>query len=1014
MLYSGSVSGNEYDNASIKFGAGVHLGADASFTMHGGSISGNKTAGYGGGVYVQAGTTSFTMTGGTITGNSAGHDGGGVYVKNGSFTMTGGSITENRVGSGCNGGGVYADINANVTLSGAPVITENKDADGTVNNVYLDKDEVYGEGGTFIGEGGLSSTSSIGVTVDAGRMPTTDGGYTTIAEAAEGYTITADDAKRVSADAGTGYSVRQKDNALVLVKGELPHEHPICGKTCGHTGNEKHTDDIEWKPVSSLSDITEAGSYYLTKDVETSGTWELTDGVNLCLNGHSIKCTNTAEYYPVISIKENITFTLTDCEGGETPHTFKKDDTGRWVQDASGEITVKGVIFRATDVSGRGVGVSGGTFNMYGGTVCGGSLGSGGGVHVSSGTFNMYGGRISGNVSKDTSDGGGGGVYVCNSSTFNMSGNAAVSGNTAQYGSGVYLSSNSTFTMSEHAAISGNSAGNNGGGIYISYPGTFTMENGTISGNSADKNGGGVYVHNSGAFTMNSGSISGNRATQNGGGVYVKNGTFTMSGGKVTGNSATEGGGGVRLDKGTFNMSGSAVISRNTADGYGGGVDVNNGSFTMSGGSITGNTTTGDDANFCGGGGVDVYNGGSFTMSGGSITGNNSLRGGGVELNGSGTMTVSGSVQITDNWQNGTLDSSGVYVKGSKGKANNLYLYSGKTVAIGTDGLNADAHIGVSTEDWPDPGSPVKIATNATNEESHYTAIFTPDAEEADYKITKKNDNALYLSAHEHTWTYTADAATHTITAKCSECQQTGGSVTLQAPDESTLTYDGNGKAATVTASSNWQGPAVSGITIGYTYEVNGHPTMLSPGEAPINARAYTASITLGGKEVSVQYTINKADLTVTANPATITYGDTAVSNGVTYSGFVNDEDESVLGGELTYIFSYTPGMDKGLYIITPAGKTSGNYDIAFVPGTLTVEQRTVTLTWYNYENRTYGDGKRVYATAGNLLEADAGKVVVELSGNAANASGTFTAIAERLTGDKADNYKLPTTGLTQ
>lgn len=950
VLYSGSVSGNEYDNASIKFGAGVHLGADASFTMHGGSISGNKTAGYGGGVYVQAGTTSFTMTGGTITGNSAGHDGGGVYVKNGSFTMTGGSITENRVGNGYNGGGVYAGMDANITLSGAPIITRNNDTSSKANNVYHKKDEVYGVGKTLIGKGGLSSTASIGVTVDADKLPTTDGSSTIIAEAAEGYTITANDAKRVSADAGTGYNVRQKDNALVLVKGELPHEHPVCGKTCGHTGNEKHTDDIEWKPVSSLSDITEAGSYYLTKDVETSGTWELTDGVNLCLNGHSIKCTNTAEYYPVISIKENITFTLTDCEGGETPHTFKKDDTGRWVQDASGEITVKGVIFRATDVSGRGVGVSGGTFNMYGGTVCGGSLGSGGGVHVSSGTFNMYGGRISGNVSKDTSDGGGGGVYVCNSSTFNMSGNAAVSGNTAQYGSGVYLSSNSTFTMSEHAAISGNSAamtgggvfvssgsitmssdavisgnsaGNNGGGIYISYPGTFTMENGTISGNSADKNGGGVYVHNSGAFTMNSGSISGNRATQNGGGVYVKNGTFTMSGGKVTGNSATEGGGG-------------------------------------------------------------------------------------VELNGSGTMTVSGSVQITDNWQNGTLDSSGVYVKGSKGKANNLYLYSTKTVAIDTAGLNADAHIGISTEDWPDPGSPVKIATNATNEESHYTAIFTPDAEEADYKITKKNDNALYLSAHEHTWTYTADAATHTITAKCSECQQTGGSVTLQAPDESTLTYDGNGKAATVTASSNWQGPAVSGITIGYTYEVNGHPTMLSPGEAPINARAYTASITLGGKEVSVQYTINKAELTIKANDNTIVYGDTASDKGVTYSGFVNGEDKSVLGGELTYTFSYTPGMDKGLYIITPEGKTSGNYEIKTVPGTLTVEPREVTLTWHDYENRTYGDGKRVYATAGNLLEADAGKVVVELSGNAANASGTFTAIAERLTGDKAGNYKLP------
>ena len=1071
VLYSGSISGNEDDN----FCAGVHVGANASFTMHGGSISGNKTAGCGGGVKVQASSASFTMTGGTIAGNNAGQDGGGVYVKNGAFTMTGGSITDNTVGRGYNGGGVYADMNANVTLSGAPVITGNNDTSNKVNNVYLNKDELYGEGKTLIGKGGLSSAASIGVTVDADKLPTTDGSSTTIAEAAEGYTITAEDAKRVSADAGTGYNVRQKDNALVLVKGELPHEHPVCGKTCGHTGNEKHTDDIEWKPVSSLSDITEAGSYYLTKDVETSGTWELTDGVNLCLNGHSIKCTNTAEYYPVISIKENITFTLTDCEGGETPHTFKKDDTGRWVQDASGEITVKGVIFRATDVSGRGVGVSGGTFNMYGGTVCGGSLGSGGGVHVSSGTFNMYGGRISGNVSKDTSDGGGGGVYVCNSSTFNMSGNAAVSGNTAQYGSGVYLSSNSTFTMSEHAAISGNSAamtgggvfvssgsitmssdavisgnsaGNNGGGIYISYPGTFTMENGTISGNSADKNGGGVYVHNSGAFTMNSGSISGNRATQNGGGVYVENigtaftmkdgtiggstaadanaakygggvyisnGTFTISGGKVTGNSAVEDGGGVRLSKGTFNMSGSAVISRNTADGYGGGVDVNNGTFNMSGGSITGNTTTNDSPNWCGGGGVFVYDGGKFTMSGGSITGNNSLRGAGVELTGSSEMTVSGSVQITDNWQNGTLDSAnGVYVQGSSGKPENLYLYSGKTVAIGTDGLNADAHIGISTEDWPDPGSPVKIATNATNEESHYTAIFTPDAEEADYKITKKSDNALYLSAHEHTWTYTADAATHTITAKCSECQQTGGSVTLQAPDESTLTYDGNGKAATVTASSNWQGPAVSGITIGYTYEVNGHPTMLSPGEAPINARAYTASITLGGKEVSVQYTINKAELTIKANDNTIVYGDTASDKGVTYNGFVNGEDAGVLGGSLTYIFSYIPGSDTGLYIIAPQGVTSDNYEITFVPGTLTVGQREVTLTWHDYENRTYGDGKTVTATAGNLLEADAGKVQVTVRDGGWNTAGSWVARAEGLTGDKAGNYKLPTTGRTQ
>ena len=1010
VLYSGSVSGNEYDNASLKFGAGVHLGADASFTMHGGSISGNKTAGYGGGVYVQAGTTSFTMTGGTITGNSAGHDGGGVYVKNGSFTMTGGSITENTAGSGCNGGGVYADINANVTLSGAPVITENKDADGTVNNVYLDKDEVYGEGGTFIGEGGLSSTSSIGVTVDADRMPTTDGGYTTIAEAAEGYTITADDAKRVSADAGTGYSVRQKDNALVLVKGELPHEHPICGEVCGHTGGT-HA-DADWTAWDGVSDIVydanNTAYVYLTGDAERDTTLTVEKGYTLylCLNGYSLTMKAEGE---VISVTGS--FTLTDCRGG--------DDTKPY-----------GKITHAAGVDGRGVSITSAAdaslsetavFTMYGGEISGnkvsdsGSINYGGGVRVSDpySTFTMLGGIITNNEAtngggggvyigggrfemsgsavitrnKTASSLGGGGVFMNGSDTvyalneFIMSGNAVISENTATNGNGggVYMNSAPEVTMNG-GSITGNTAANNGGGVYA-FSGTFTMNDGTIAGNKATaKNGGGVYANGSTVFTVKDGTIGGStaadaNAAKYGGGVYVKNGTFTMSGGKITGNSATKDGGGVRLDKGTLNMSGSAVISRNTTDTYGGGVDVNNG---------------------------------SFTMSGGSITGNNAIRGGGVELTGiNNTMTVSGSVQIMNNWRKGTLNSaSGVYEKGSSGKPENLYLYSGKTVAIGTDGLNADAHIGISTEDWPDPGSPVKIATNATNEESHYTAIFTPDAEEADYKITKKNDNALYLSAHEHTWMYTADAATHTITAKCSECQQTGGSVTLQAPDESTLTYDGNGKAATVTASSNWQGPTVSGITIGYTYEVNGHPTMLSPGEAPINARAYTASITLGGKEVSVQYTINKAELTIKANDNTIVYGDTASDKGVTYSGFVNGENESVLGGELTYTFSYTLGSDTGLYIIMPEGKTSGNYEIKTVPGTLTVTPREVTLTWHNYENRTYGDGGAVTATAGNLVNGDEVEVTVRDGGW--NMAGSWIARAEGLTGDKADNYKLP------
>ena len=1029
VLYSGSVSGNEYDNASIKFGAGVHLGADASFTMHGGSISGNKTAGYSGGVYVQAGTTSFTMTGGTITGNSAGHDGGGVYVKNGSFTMTGGSITENTAGSGCNGGGVYADINANVTLSGAPVITENKDADGTVNNVYLDKDEVYGEGGTFIGEGGLSSTSSIGVTVDAGRMPTTDGGYTTIAEAAEGYTITADDAKRVSADAGTGYSVRQKDNTLVLVKGELPHVHPVCGdKNCteGHdnvTFRPLTMDDLGAKNLNQdginyyYRDLP-AGNWYLTGDFKPNATLRITGKVNLCLNGYSITPTD-GDCVIRLDANDSASLTLCDCSDAQSGK-ITTNLNGRGVSVTKGSFTMYGgsIANNGSTTSGyNGAGVfvdNGTTFTMYGGSITGNNSNTnlGGGVYIGGGKFAMSGDAV---ISRNStaSTWGGGGVYV-QSGTFNMSGNAAISNNTADKGSGGGVFMNGTPEVIMTGGRITNNTAQNGGGVYSS--GTFTMSGGTISGNTAkaisDTTGGGGVFVSSGTFNMSGGSITDNTVTGSdgsGGGAYVQSGTFDLSGGSITGNSAVSNGGGVCLGDGTLNMSGSAAISRNTTGGYGGGVDMEDGSFTMTGGSITGNTTTSDSPNWCGGGGVFVY-GGSFTMSGGSITGNNSVSGGGVELNGYGKMTVSGSVQIKDNWQNGTLDSaSGLYIKGY-GYANNLYLFDDKSVTIDEAGLNADARIGVITRADPAPGSPVKIATNAQKEESYYTAIFSPDAVDSDYKITKKDDNALYLNAHEHTWTYTASGAT--ITAKCSDskCNWYGGSVTLKAPEAptGTLTYTGKDQPATYT------GTLYTGETPTITYSKQGKygPETLENGALPKSAYTYTATLSVGGKSVSVNYTIEKAPLTIKANDAIIVYGETASSNGVTYSGFVNGETESVLGGDLTYTFSYIPGSDTGLYIIMPQGLTSGNYDITFTPGTLTVTQREVTLTWAGYENRTYHDGVSVTAAAGNLVNNDEIKVTV--SGGGEQTSGTHTATATGLTGAKADNYKLPTTGLTK
>ena len=59
--------------------------------------------------------------------------------------------------------------------------------------------------------------------------------------------------------------------------------------------------------------------------------------------------------------------------------------------------------------------------------------------------------------------------------------------------------------------------------------------------------------------------------------------------------------------------------------------------------------------------------------------------------------------------------------------------------------------------------------------------------------------------------------------------------------------------------------------------------------------------------------------------------------NGVRYDGFVTGEDESFLSGALQYGGDAQGATDLGIYSITPGGLTSGNYDIHYVDGTLTV-----------------------------------------------------------------------------
>ena len=322
-------------------------------------------------------------------------------------------------------------------------------------------------------------------------------------------------------------------NAPMMVAEGETHIHYLCGgDECNKVGHTE-TDKVTFKAWEETSALPKAvGNYYLMNDVTLSSEyWDHDNGVVLCLNGHTI--TVEAKDSGII-VGNGKTFTLCDCkDSGKITHGT----------DSNGE-----------KYDGRGVDVSQGTFNMYGGSITGNTANTGAGVSMYNGTFNMYGGSITGNEAKNlttNSDnvGIGGGVYMEQNSTFNMY-DGTISNNTGEYGGGVNINSKSVFnmrggTIENNKATGNNTAFGGGGGVNIagSTVDTFNMSGGTIRGNTTNTYGGGVYVGWN--FNMIGGEITGNGAAKYGGGVYVESaygnmGHFTVSGSaKVSGNNTS-------------------------------------------------------------------------------------------------------------------------------------------------------------------------------------------------------------------------------------------------------------------------------------------------------------------------------------------------------------------------------------------------------------------------------------------------------------------------------------------
>ena len=183
--------------------------------------------------------------------------------------------------------------------------------------------------------------------------------------------------------------------------------------------------------------------------------------------------------------------------------------------------------------------------------------------------------------------------------------------------------------------------------------------------------------------------------------------------------------------------------------------------------------------------------------------------------------------------------------------------------------------------------------------------------------------------------------------------------------------------------------------------------------QAAVNAGDYVidvSGLTSGNYNIAYvpgQLTIDKAALTVAANDASKTYDGQAFTggNGVTYSGLVNNETSSVLGGTLTYGGTSQGAVDAGSYDIDVSGLTSGNYDIAYVPGQLTIDKAALTVTANDaaktYDGQAFTGGNGV--TYSGLVNNETGSVL----GGSLTYGGTSQGAVD------AGSYGIDVSGLT-
>lgn len=208
------------------------------------------------------------------------------------------------------------------------------------------------------------------------------------------------------------------------------------------------------------------------------------------------------------------------------------------------------------------------------------------------------------------------------------------------------------------------------------------------------------------------------------------------------------------------------------------------------------------------------------------------------------------------------------------------------------------------------------------------------------------------------------------------------------------VVYDGQNHNVSVTAEE-------STYTITYgtkegVYDLTDAPEYKNAGVYVTYFKVVDTSVGDAEYEGFVSLTIKQKEVVLTVKTYTITYGDTLPEFSYDVTGLIGGD---VLSGEARYSVDGITGGNVGTYDINVDGLSANdNYAITVVPGTLTINQKSIAVVWSTKDKYVYSpDGQEMPAAT-----YDGKSAKVTTNGEFKNA-GTYTFTAT----DESGNYTL-------